>query len=75
MSKLGKKPIVIPKETKVKVENGKLTLSGPKGSRELTINDKIYSATLSNDNNLIIKLIKMNEKKQNELGNYKKHNK
>jgi len=68
MSKLGKKPIVIPKETKVKVENGKLTLSGPKGSRELTINDKIYSATLSNDNNLIIKLIKMNEKNRMNWG-------
>ena len=41
-------------ETKVKVENGKLTLTGPKGTKELTINDKIYSASLSNDNNLIL---------------------
>ena len=36
MSKLGKKPISIPKDTKVKVENGKLVMTGPKGSRELT---------------------------------------
>ena len=33
MSKLGKKPITIPKDTKVKVENGKLVMTGPKGSR------------------------------------------
>ncbi len=61
MSKLGKKPISIPKDTKVKVENGKLILTGPKGSKELTINDKIFSATVSEDNNLILKVIKKNE--------------
>ena len=61
MSKLGKKPISIPKDTKVKVENGKLILTGPKGSKELTINDKIFSATVSEDNNLILKMIKKNE--------------
>ena len=61
MSKLGKKPITIPKDTKVKVEIGKLILTGPKGSKELSINDKIFSATISEDNNLIIKLIKKNE--------------
>ena len=38
MSKLGKKPIIIPKETKVKLESGKLTLTGPMGSKELTLN-------------------------------------
>ena len=60
MSKLGKKPIPIPKETKVKVENGKLTVTGPKGSKELSINDKIFSTTVSEDNNLCIKLINKN---------------
>ena len=61
MSKLGKKPIAIPKEAKVKVESGKLILSGPKGSRELSLNDKIFSTTLSDDNNLILKPIKKSE--------------
>ena len=61
MSKLGKKPIQIPKDTKVKVESGKLTLTGPNGTRELTLNDKIYSAKISEDNNLVLKLIKKNE--------------
>ena len=60
MSKLGKKPITIPKDTKVDVSNGKLTLTGPKGSKELNINDKIFSTTLI-DNSIVIKIIKKNE--------------
>ena len=62
MSKLGKKPIVIPKDTKVKVEGGKLILTGPKGSKELNINDKIFSTSISENNNLVLKLLKKNEK-------------
>ena len=55
MSKLGKKPISIPKDTKVKVESGKLVMIGPKGSRELTINDKIFTTTVSDDNSINVK--------------------
>ena len=62
MSKLGKKPIAIPKNTKVKVESGKLILTGPKGSKELNINEKIFSTSISENNNLILKLIKKNER-------------
>ena len=61
MSKLGKKPIFIPKDTKIKVEGRKLTLTGPKGSKELSINDKIFSASISKDNNLFLKLIKKSD--------------
>ena len=61
MSKLGKKPIPIPQDTKVKVEGGKLFLTGPKGSKELNINDKIFATSISEDNRLILKLIKKNE--------------
>ena len=60
MSKLGKKPIVIPKDTKVKLESGKLILTGPKGSKELTLNDKIFTATIDYKN-LVLKVIKKNE--------------
>ena len=60
MSKLGKKPIAIPKETKIKIDGSKLILSGPKGSKELSINDKIFSTTISENNDLILKLIKKN---------------
>ena len=55
MSKLGKKPISIPKDTKVKVERGKLVVTGPKGSRELTVNDKIFTTTVSDDNTICLK--------------------
>ena len=46
MSKIGKKPIQLPKDTKVKFESGKLILTGPKGSKELNLNDKIFSASI-----------------------------
>ena len=55
MSKLGKKPIEIPKDTKVEIESGKLILTGPKGSRELTLNDKIFTTTISDEKNLNLK--------------------
>ena len=58
MSKLGKKHIAIPKETNVKVEGSKLILTGPKGSKELSINDKIFATSLSKDNNLTLKPVK-----------------
>ena len=61
MSKLGKKPITIPKDTTIKVEDGKLTLTGPKGSRKLNINEKIFSTSVSKDNNLALSLIKKND--------------
>ena len=61
MSKLGKKPVIIPKDTKIKLESGRLILTGPKGSKELTLNNKIFSATIADDKNLILKLINKNE--------------
>ena len=62
MSKLGKKPIIIPKDTKIKLESGRLILTGPKGSRELSLNDKIFSASIADNKNLVLKLISKNEK-------------
>ncbi len=61
MSKLGKKHILIPEGTTVKLESGKLIFTGPKGSRELTINDKIFTATIDNNKSLLLQLIKKNE--------------
>ena len=61
MSKLGKKPIAIPKDTNVKLEGTKLVLKGPKGSRELTINDKIFTTTITEGQSLVLNLINKNE--------------
>ena len=55
MSKLGNKAIFIPKETTVKIESGKLILTGPKGKRELSVNDKIFSTSITKENHLLLK--------------------
>ena len=50
MSKIGKKNIIIPKDSSVKSENGIITITGPKGSKQLTINDKMFSAKVNEKN-------------------------
>ncbi len=47
MSKIGKKNIVIPKDSSIKIEGANLTISGPKGTKKLTINDKIFSSKIN----------------------------
>ena len=47
MSKIGKKNIILPKDSSIKIEGSNLTISGPKGTKKLTINDKIFSSKLS----------------------------
>ena len=61
MSKLGSKAIIVPKETTVKIEAGKLIFSGPKGKRELKINDKIFSTSLTKENHLLLKPVSKSE--------------
>ena len=58
MSKIGKKNILIPKESSIKIEGGNLTISGPKGSKTLTVNDKIFSSKLNNSEFQILPLEK-----------------
>ena len=47
MSKIGKKNIVVPKDSSIKIEGSNLTITGPKGSTKLTINDKIFSSQIN----------------------------
>ena len=47
MSKIGKKNIIIPKDSSIKIEGANLTISGPKGTKKLYINDKIFSSKLN----------------------------
>ena len=54
MSKIGKKNITIPKESSVKIEGSSLTITGPKGTKKLTIDDKIFSS-ISKENEFQIK--------------------
>jgi large subunit ribosomal protein L6 len=55
MSKIGKKNITIPKDSSVKNLNGVITVTGPKGSKTLSINDKIFSTSLNDKNEFNIK--------------------
>ena len=73
MSKIGKKNIAIPKESSVKIEGGNLTITGPKGSKSLTINDKIFSSTLNDKNEFqILPLSKKMDKKTSVMwGTYR----
>ena len=47
MSKIGKKNIIIPKESSIKIDGSNLTITGPKGSKTLTINEKIFSSKVN----------------------------
>ena len=47
MSKIGKKNIIIPKDSSIKIDGANLTITGPKGTKKLTINDKIFSSKLN----------------------------
>ena len=63
MSKIGKKNIVIPKESSIKIEGSNLIITGPKGSKNLTINDKIFSSKLDENKFSILPLDKKIDKK------------
>jgi len=54
MSKIGKKSIVLPKDSSIKVEGSLLTISGPKGSKKLSINDKIFASKVNEKNHFQI---------------------
>jgi large subunit ribosomal protein L6 len=63
MSKIGKKNITIPKESSIKIEGPNLTISGPKGTKKLTINDKIFSSNLQDSEFQLLPLNKKIDKK------------
>jgi len=64
MSKIGKKNITIPNESSVKIEGSNLLITGPKGSKSLTVNDKIFSSKLNDKNEFqILPLNKKIDKK------------
>jgi len=63
MSKIGKKNILIPKESSIKIEGANLTISGPKGTKKLTINDKIFSSNLQDSEFQLLPLNKKIDKK------------
>ena len=67
MSKIGKKNIIIPKDSSIKIEGSNLTISGPKGTKILTINDKIFSSKLNESEFQILPLNKKKIQKQKKI--------
>ena len=63
MSKIGKNNITIPKESSIKIEGSNLTVTGPKGTKKLTINDKIFSSNTKESEFQILPLAKKIDKK------------
>ena len=71
MSKIGKKTISIPKDSSVKSENGFITVTGPKGSKKLSINDKIFASKVNENEFQITPLDKNTDKKTSIMGTYR----
>ena len=55
MSRIGKKPIVIPKEVKLEVKDGRVSVEGPKGKLSRVLSDRINVEI--KDNQLLLKRI------------------
>jgi large subunit ribosomal protein L6 len=72
MSKIGKKNVLIPKDSSIKIEGSNVTITGPKGTKLLTINDKIFSSKL-NESEFQIKPLnkKLNKKTSIMWGTYR----
>ena len=54
MSKIGKKNIILPKDTSIKIEGDKLTVTGPKGSKSLFIGEKVFNTSVNDKNEFSI---------------------
>ena len=54
----------MPKDSSVKTENGVITITGPKGSKTLSINDKIFSVKMNEKNEFNIKPLGKNTDKR-----------
>jgi len=71
MSKLGKKSILIPKESTIKVEGDSLMVSGPKGSQKILIDAKIFSSKINEKNEFQILPLKKDKKTSLMWGTYR----
>ncbi len=71
MSKLGKKPILIPKDSSVKMDGNSLLVSGPKGSQKILFNEKIFSSKVNEKNEFHIQPLKKDKKTSIMWGTYR----
>ena len=73
MSKIGKKSIILPKDTSINIEGDKVTITGPKGNKSLFISEKVFSAKVNEKNEFQIlpKSQKADHKTQLLWGTYR----
>ena len=71
MSKLGKKPILLPKDSTVKVDSGSLLVSGPKGTQKLIFNEKMFSSKINDKNEFEISPKNKDKKSSIMWGTYR----
>ena len=71
MSKLGKKPILIPKDSSVKMDGNSLLVTGPKGSQKILFNEKIFSSKVNEKNEFQILPTKKEKKTSVLWGTYR----
>ena len=50
MSKIGKKNIILPKDSTISIAGTNITVKGPKGSKILSVDDKIFSSKVNEKN-------------------------
>ena len=71
MSKLGKKAILLPKESTVKVEGDTLLVSGPKGTHKVLFNSKMFSSKINEKNEFQISPLSKDKKTSLMWGTYR----
>ncbi len=71
MSKLGKKIIPLPKESKIAIQGNSLTVSGPKGSEKILFNEKIFSSKVNDKNEFLISPLKKDKEVSVMWGTYR----
>ena len=71
MSKLGKKAILLPKESTVKVEGDTLLVSGPKGTHKVLFNSKMFSSKINEKNEFQISPLSNDKKTSLMWGTYR----
>jgi Ribosomal protein L6P/L9E len=49
MSKIGKKHILVPADVKVAINGNKISMEGPKGKKELTLNTEALETKFENN--------------------------
>ena len=71
MSKLGKKSILLPKDSSIKVDGNTLSVTGPKGTHKLSFNDKIFSSKTNDKNEFQIQPKNKDKKTSLMWGTYR----